>query len=124
MVKDSKLISKTNIGEELNLSFTSGYNTGEIGGTTRTGTICLRQIGFAYCPICEKAVELVTFESAAELFRTDVQDITLLAKQGNLHRLHDRKGEILICNDSLFKCFDSRQTRLLDSHFTLNLRME
>lgn len=77
----------------------------------------LRQTGFAYCPICEKLVELVGFAAAADIFNTDQDDIESLAKSGELHRVHNRRGRVLICSDSLFRCFDARQTRRLDTSF-------
>lgn len=86
--------------------------------------ICLRRSGFTLCPLCDKTVDLLTFESSAELFKTDVQDIEYLARSGFIHRLHNRHGKVMICSLSLFRCFESRQTRLLDSHFTDAYRPE
>ncbi len=84
---------------------------------TSLGTIWMRLSGTAYCPVCEKPVELLTFEAAAETFRTDLQDIEYLAKRGEVHRIHNRAATVMICSVSLFDCFDERQTRLLDSYF-------
>ncbi len=77
----------------------------------------LRRSGHAFCPVCAKQIELISFKDAAELFHTDQQDIEFLAKRGDLHQIHNRKGKIMICTVSLFECFDARQTRLLDSGF-------
>jgi hypothetical protein len=77
----------------------------------------LRRSTFAPCPICDKTVELLSFDAAAEVFNTDVQDIEFLAGNGSVHRVHNRKGKVMICSISLFDCFDKRRTRLLDSHF-------
>ena len=74
-----------------------------------------------FCPKCKKPVELLTFSRSAGLFKTDDQDIEFLAKRGDLHRLHNRNGELLICSNSLFDCFDTRKTRLLDSHFEIEM---
>lgn len=83
-------------------------------GSTRTD---LRLSGITFCPLCEKVVELLSFDEAAKSFNTDLQDISLLADQGNLHRLHNRRAKVMICGESLFDFFESRRTRLLDSHF-------
>lgn len=82
--------------------------------------ISLRHISLAPCPVCLRPVELLTFDAAANRFKTDTQDIEFLAKRGDLHRVHNRAGRIMICSDSLKECFESRQTRLLASHFVEN----
>lgn len=68
-----------------------------------------------------KAVGLMSFATSVDVFKTDSKDIKLLAMQGRLHRVHNRKGEVLICSDSLFFCFNRRQTRLIDSRFETRL---
>lgn len=80
--------------------------------------IYLRRSGLAFCPLCGKTVELLSFETSAQLFKTDVQDIEYLARSGYLHRVHNKHGNVMICSLSLYRCFESRRTRLLDSHFT------
>ena len=80
-------------------------------------SLLLRRSGHAFCPVCTKQIELIDFPDAAELFHTDLQDIEFLAKRGDLHQIHNKKGKIMICTASLFECFDARQTRLLDSGF-------
>lgn len=77
----------------------------------------LRTANFAVCPLCEKLVELLEFTSAATIFHTDLQDIEFLTNAGSVHRVHNRKGAVMVCSNSLFNCFDNRRTRLLDSHF-------
>ena len=79
--------------------------------------IYLRRRGSAYCPLCEKLVELLGFSEAADLFNTDTDDIELLTKAGEIHRIHNSRGKVLVCSDSLFRCFDSRQTRRLDDKY-------
>lgn len=59
---------------------------------------------------------------AARCFKTDVQDIEYLAEAGAVHRVENCYGEEMICCDSLFKCFDTRPTRLLNSHFEEKIR--
>jgi hypothetical protein len=84
-------------------------------------TNSLRLNSIAPCLVCGKPVELLTQEAAAELFNTDTQDIEFLAKHGDLHRIHNRTGRVMICSISLFECFESRQTRLLASHYVEKL---
>jgi hypothetical protein len=82
-----------------------------------SGNISMRRSRLALCPLCDKAVELLSFDSAAGLFNTDRQDIEYLARNGSIHRVHNRKGQVMVCSISLFDCFENRRTRLLDSHF-------
>ncbi|MBK9153932.1 MAG: hypothetical protein IPM25_06900 [Chloracidobacterium sp.] len=79
------------------------------------GRLQLRRSAHAFCLVCSKQVELISFDRAAELFHTDLQDIEFLAKAGSIHKVHNRKGKVLACINSLFECFDNRRTRLLDS---------
>ena len=80
-----------------------------------SGKFSLRRSGRAFCPVCSKQVDLLAFDHAAELFHTDLQDIQFLTKRGEVHQIHNRKGQLMVCAVSLFECFDSRRTRLLDS---------
>jgi hypothetical protein len=77
--------------------------------------LSLRRSSNAFCPICSKQIELISFEDAAKLFHTDLQDIEFLTNQGDVHRVHNRKGKVMACSVSLFDCFENRRTRLLDS---------
>lgn len=79
------------------------------------GKLFLRRSGHAFCPVCSKQVELISFADAADLFHTDLQDIQFLTNAGSVHQIHNRKGKVMICAVSLFECFDNRRTRLLDS---------
>lgn len=84
-------------------------------GPESARSLFLRRSGHAYCPVCSKEIELLSFARAAELFNTDLQDIEFLAKSGDVHQIHNRKGILMVCSVSLFECFDNRRTRLLDS---------
>ncbi|MEO8649320.1 MAG: hypothetical protein ABI539_09165 [Acidobacteriota bacterium] len=84
-----------------------------LSGRQISGSFPLRRSHFAFCPVCDKGVELYDFEVSAQTFNTDVQDIGSLARRGDLHRLHTIYGEVMICSDSLFTCFERRQTRIL-----------
>jgi hypothetical protein len=74
----------------------------------------LRRSHSAYCFRCEKIVELFTFKEAAECFNTDSRDIEFLSDRMMLHRIHNKRGKVMICSNSLFECFETRATRLLD----------
>lgn len=82
-----------------------------------SGKLRLRRSGHAYCPVCEKLVELIGFEDAAELFRTDRDDIEILAGRHVLHRIHNRNGLLMICSISLFDSFEVRETKKLDPKY-------
>ena len=75
----------------------------------------IRRSHSAYCVRCEKIVELFTFEDAAQCFNTDVQDIEFLSNRMMLHRIHNKRGDVMICSISLFDVFESRATRLLNT---------
>ena len=81
------------------------------------GNICIRLSDHAFCPVCQKLIKLVNFSDAAAIFKTDEDDIASLAESLKLHRVHNRRGKVMICTDSLFQCFDDRQTRLLNPNF-------
>ncbi len=103
-------IIKENPGEvEMKQSAKNSFDVSD------SGRLFLRRSGHAYCPVCAKQIELISFNDAADLFNTDLQDIEFLAKHGDLHQIHNRKGKLMICTVSLFECFDARRTRLLDS---------
>jgi hypothetical protein len=89
-------------------------------GIRSAGTVYLRLSDCAHCVVCGRLVELLAFDEAAAVFNTGVQDIEYLANSREVHRLHNRSGRLMICSDSLFDCFDKRQTRLLDSHFAMD----
>jgi hypothetical protein len=81
-----------------------------------SGSWRLRRSTSAWCHVCKKPVGLLSFSAAAAAFNTDLQDIGFLADRGEIHRLHNRYAELMICRDSLFECFDRRETRI----FTLD----
>ena len=98
----------------LELEVNLGETTGDLDFWQ---TICRRRAGSAGCPRCGKPVDLMSFGDAARCFNTDEQDIEFLGSTGRVHLLHNRFGEVMVCCNSLFVCFDTRPTRLLDSHF-------
>ena len=91
------------------------HHQGEPYDNSMGGKLLLRRSGHAFCPVCSKQVQLISFDDAADLFHTDLQDIQFLTSAGSVHQIHNRKGKVMICALSLFECFDNRRTRLLDS---------
>ena len=87
-------------------------NTQNRPATPNSETNVVRHSGHAFCPVCEKPVDLLSFSAAARLFKTDRQDITFLAESCRLHRVHNKRGQVIICALSLFDFFErGRQNR-------------
>ena len=63
----------------------------------------------AFCPECEKPVKLLSFAEAAEFVKTGFENVLRLAEIQELHRLHNRKGAVMICGESLFRLLTNRQ---------------
>ena len=63
----------------------------------------------AFCPDCEKPVKLLSFEEAIGFIKTGFENIFRLAEMHELHRLHNRKGVVMICAESLFRLLNNRQ---------------
>jgi len=75
-----------------------------------------------FCPWCNEIVELFSALEAASRFNTDLQDIRFLLNSGEVHALREDSAAIAICGRSLEACFETRRTRLLDSHFELSMQ--
>src|SRR5215213_4561589 len=67
----------------------------------------------ALCPLCEKPVKLLSFSDCADLFKTETAEIENLAEIGKLHRIHNNRGKVMICTESLFWLFGNRPTQFL-----------
>lgn len=72
-----------------------------------------------FCSTCRQIVVTVTVAEAAEAFNTDLQDIGFLLRKDEIHMIGRDPAVISICRNSVEWCFESRQTRLLDSHFEI-----
>jgi hypothetical protein len=72
-----------------------------------------------FCSTCQQIVVTVTVAEAAEAFNTDIQDIGFLLRKDEIHMIRHDPAVISICRNSVEWCFESRQTRLLDSHFEI-----
>jgi sulfur relay (sulfurtransferase) DsrF/TusC family protein len=78
----------------------------------------------AFCFICEKQVSLLTFQQASELNETNRLKITKHLEKGLLHRIHNSKGEVSICRDSLQKAeLQEAETLPLRPNFLKTLEM-
>ena len=75
----------------------------------------------AFCRSCRDLVEIATAIEAATIFKTDLQDIRFLLDSGDIHLAQPRRPILAICKRSLEHCFETRKTRLLDSHFELKM---
>lgn len=73
------------------------------------------------CIHCTLDVEWVTVREAAEVFNTDAQDIVYLVERREIHVRTGISETLFVCRNSLFDCFESRKTRLLDSHFEIEI---
>jgi hypothetical protein len=67
----------------------------------------------ALCPLCEKPVKLFSFAETADYFKTELSEIENLAETGKLHRIHNNRGKVMICAESLFSLFENRPTQFL-----------
>jgi len=74
-----------------------------------------------YCRWCKDIVEFLTVVQAAMAFKTDLQDIRFLLDKGDIHLVRMERRTLEICRRSLEVCFETRRTRLLDSHFELKV---
>jgi hypothetical protein len=88
-------------------------NTETTAKTNRIRATPYRTADRALCPLCEKPVKLLTFAEAADFFKTETEEIENLAKSGKLHRIHNNRGTVMICAESLFCLFDNRPTQFL-----------
>lgn len=68
----------------------------------------------ALCPKCQKLVGLTSLSKTTDFYKTEVERIYLLIYRGKLHPIHNRRGEVMICNDSLFTFFEQRETQILN----------
>ena len=71
----------------------------------------------AFCLICEKGVELKTFEQTAEILKTNFREILDLAEAGQIHRLHNSHGRVVVCDESLSEILEKRPTQRFNLDF-------
>ena len=73
----------------------------------------LRGSSRAYCPKCERPVQLICVADAEDLFKSTKEHLRQLADNGVLHRLHNVRAKVMFCSDSVYRYFDERTTQLL-----------
>lgn len=70
----------------------------------------------AFCPLCETEVDLLSLDQAAEHCSTEPEEISRLIQNRSIHCLHNRKGAVLICFNSLRSAYSYvRETARLSS---------
>lgn len=55
----------------------------------------------AFCFLCSEQVELISISQAAEQCRTTQYEIYQLSEKREIHRIHNAKGNIMVCRKSL-----------------------
>jgi hypothetical protein len=75
----------------------SGINSGK-----RTSTK-------AFCIVCQRRVNLITFDTAIIVLCVDPDGFLRLLEEGRIHRLHNSKGRILACLNSVRKAAAHRR---------------
>jgi hypothetical protein len=96
--------------------------SGEFGPIRRPGSVSFHSDrSQTFCTECQQIVTGLTPAEAADAFNTDLQDIGFLLRKEEIHmiRRDPTAISISICRDSIEWCFESRQTRLLNSHFEI-----
>ncbi|HQU84054.1 MAG TPA: hypothetical protein PKY59_13045 [Pyrinomonadaceae bacterium] len=78
----------------------------------------------AFCAFCELQVGLVAIEKAAENYQTTSVEIVVLAEKGIVHRLHNAKGKVMLCANSLFDAETHlQQTRSMSFENSLKIKL-
>ncbi len=62
-----------------------------------------RSRGKGFCVSCQRQVSLITFDTAIIVLCVNPDDFLQLLEEGKIHRLHNSKGRILACLDSVKK---------------------
>jgi len=80
------------------------------------GTNIYRSSKRAYCILCEKPVDLITFDKAVGELKTSRRKISEATEKRKLHRVNNSKGIVMICSESLYSFFDLQQTKILPAN--------
>ncbi len=62
-----------------------------------------RSRGKAFCVSCQRLVSLITFDTAIIVLCVNSDDFLQMLEDGKIHRLHNSKGKILACLNSVKK---------------------
>jgi hypothetical protein len=74
-----------------------------------------RSRGKAFCVSCQRQVNLITFDTAIIVLCVNPDDFLRLLEEGNIHRLHNSKGKILACLNSVKKVAARRKGKAAQS---------
>jgi hypothetical protein len=69
----------------------------------------------AFCIVCQRRVSLITFDTAIIVLCVNPDDFLRLLEDGRIHRLHNSKGRILACLNSVRKTAARRHSDAPDS---------
>lgn len=86
-------------------------NPVEANVTGQSNTGAGRTANQAFCLICRKKVELMSYERTAETLQINFNELLEFAEAGQLHRLHNARGKIAICAESVFEFLEKRPTQ-------------
>lgn len=78
----------------MNLTKTDGKDKGKQCAQKRTRTE-------AFCLLCKTRVSLMTIEQTKKLYASNWNDVLRLADDGEVHLIHNSKGELQVCINSL-----------------------
>ncbi len=78
----------------------------------------------AVCFLCKRQTALLSVRQAAEYCETTKYEILRSAKKGAIHRIHNSRGEVLICQISLRQAeIQFKDTLPLNLEFLKTLEM-
>lgn len=63
----------------------------------------------AFCLLCKRTTTLLDFWQAADLYATTRGEIMNRVEMGEIHRVHNSRGEILLCRNSMLEFADEWQ---------------
>ena len=77
----------------------------------------------AFCLLCKKQTTLLTIGEATQIHQFTLDEIARYVAAGLLHRVHNSKGELLFCGNSLDLIqSDLRMTQPLRTEFLQSLK--
>jgi hypothetical protein len=83
----------------IHAEFSEGSNNPEAG--RKRDLLPGRSRDRAFCILCDQIVRLVTPQESEEMFKANWVELMRLTEQGKIHRIHNSRGRIRICFNSL-----------------------
>lgn len=74
-----------------------------------------RTLNSAFCLICRKSVGLIHFSQSIRSFKNS-QRIEQFIRNRQIHLLHNFKGLVMFCEDSVREAFQNMPTQRLDTN--------